>query len=117
MTARRDSRRLVPEFLATAGRARPTRNTLDRLTVLYATGETVPDGLEPPERRLVEIALEAVVLAEAAAHLRLPVSIVRVLVSDLMDRGHLKMRAPVPAALQHEPQLLERVLSGLRAVR
>ncbi|MCQ9179271.1 DUF742 domain-containing protein [Streptomyces sp. IBSBF 2953] len=116
MTARRDTRGLVPPFVATSGRARPTRNTLDRLTVLYATSETVPDGLEPPERRLVELALEqAVVLAEVAAHLRLPVSIVRVLVSDLVDGGHLKVRAPVPAVQQHDPQLLERVLSGLRA--
>lgn len=116
MTARRDSRRLVPPYLATAGRARPTRNTLDRLTVLYATGERVPDGLEPPARLLVELALgRAVALADAAAHLRLPVSIVRVLVSDLVDGGHLKTRAPIPAVDQHEPQLLERVLRGLRA--
>lgn len=116
MTARRDSRRLVPPYLATAGRSRPTRNTLDRLTVLYATGERVPDGLEPPERLLVELVLgRAVALAEAAAHLRLPVSIVRVLVSDLVDGGHLKAREPIPAVQQHDPQLLERVLSGLRA--
>ncbi|WP_331762273.1 DUF742 domain-containing protein (plasmid) [Streptomyces sp. NBC_01527] len=118
MTTRRDSRRLVPAYLATTGCAQPTRNTLDRLTVLSAASSRVPDGLIPAQRRLaVLIHGGALPLAEAAAYLHLPVSVVRVLVADLVDAGHLGARAPIPEAERPETQLLERVLSGLRSIR
>ncbi|MEN8649088.1 DUF742 domain-containing protein [Streptomyces sp. 21So2-11] len=118
MTARRGSRRLVPAFLATAGRTQPTRNTLDRLTVLSAATSQVPEGLEPAQRRLaVLVHGGALSLAEAAAYLGLPVSVVRVLVADVVDSGHLCARAPIPEAERPEPQLLERLLSGLRTLR
>ncbi|MEV0185941.1 DUF742 domain-containing protein [Streptomyces sp. NPDC050625] len=118
MTPRRDDRRLVPPYLATAGRTQPTRNTLDRLTLLTATTARVPDGLESAQLRLATLVHGgALSLAEAAAHLRLPVSVLRVLVADLVDAGHLGARAPIPAAEQLDHQFLERVLSGLRSIR
>ncbi|MCM2413312.1 DUF742 domain-containing protein [Streptomyces sp. RKAG290] len=118
MTASRHGRRLVPAYLATTGCAQPTRNTLDRLTVLSAAGSRVPEGLVPAQRRLaVLIHGGALPLAEAAAYLHLPVSVLRVLVADLVDAGHLVARAPIPEAQRPEPQLLERVLSGLRSIR
>jgi hypothetical protein len=49
----------------------------------------------------------------AAAHLRLPVSLVVVIASDLVDTGHLQIRS----APRHTPppaELLEKVLDGLR---
>ncbi|GAB2835219.1 DUF742 domain-containing protein [Streptomyces daliensis] len=114
----RDSRRLVPAYLATSGRARPSRNTLDRLTVLSGSAGTLPGGLRPEERRLLELLLPgALSLAETAAHLRLPVSVVRVLAADLVDAGHLQARAPIPDAELPERQILEKVLDGLRTLK
>ncbi|MGK5496732.1 DUF742 domain-containing protein [Streptomyces sp. URMC 125] len=118
MTPGRDSRRLVPPYLATTGRTRPTRNTLDRLTLLSMAVELVPEGLAPAHRRLAELVRGGPLsLAEAAAYLKLPVSVVRILVADLVDDGCLGARAPIPAAEQHDQEFLERVLSGLRAIR
>ncbi|MFD7921366.1 DUF742 domain-containing protein [Streptomyces sp. NPDC059740] len=118
MTPGRDSRRLVPTYLATAGRTHPTRNTLDRLTVLSATHPYPPDDAAPARRRLVQLLQGgALTLSEAAAHLGLPVSVVRIVVADLVDSGQVAARAPIPPAEKHDRQLLERVLSGLRAVR
>ncbi|WP_405719666.1 DUF742 domain-containing protein [Streptomyces sp. NBC_01537] len=118
MTAGRGGRRLVPSYLATGGRARPSRNTLDQLSVINAASGVVPEGLDPPQLRLLELlAGGALSLAEAAAYLRLPVSVTKVLVSDLVDAGHLIARAPIPAAQKHDRQILERLLSGLRAIR
>ncbi|MFE2937746.1 DUF742 domain-containing protein [Streptomyces sp. NPDC059255] len=118
MTRGRGPRRLVPSYLATGGRATPTRNTLDTLTVLSGASDQLPGGLEPPQRRLLALLTHgSLALAEAAAHLGLPVSVTKVLASDLVDTGLLYARAPIPAAPLHDRQLLERVLSGLRAIR
>lgn len=118
MSAHREGRRLVPAYMATGGRAQPSRNTLDRLTLLSAASSRLPDRLPPAERQLaVLVAGGALSLAEAAAYLSLPVSVVRVLVADLVDAGFLRARAPIPLAEQHDQKFLERVLDGLRAIR
>lgn len=154
----RDSRRLVPAYLATGGRARPSRNTLDRLTVLHRAADSAadsaagsdsvsaadsasaadsvsaasaagsvsaasaaegpPSNLRPEERRLLDLLRPgALSLAEAAAHLRLPVSVLKVLVADLVDSGHLRTRAPIPDAELPDRQILEKVLDGLRTLK
>lgn len=121
MTGPRGSRRLVPAYLATSGRANPSRNTLDRLSVLYNPGGPdgpVPSGLRPEERRLLELLRPgALSLAEAAAHLRLPVSVVKVLVADLVDTGRLQARPPAPEHRLPEREILEKVLDGLRTLK
>ncbi|POX39264.1 DUF742 domain-containing protein [Streptomyces sp. Ru73] len=118
MTPRQSNRRLVPAYLATGGRARPSRNTLDRLTVLYGATVTAPAGLRPEALRLLALLRPgALTLAETASHLRLPVSVVKVLVADLVDAGHLHARSPIPEAEQIDRQILERVLDGLRTLK
>ena len=126
MSDGRSSRRLVPAYLAASGRGRPGRDTLDRLSVLHnpagpdssGAGPDGPEGPRPEERRLLELLRPgALSLAEAAAHLRLPVSVVKVLVADLVDAGLLHARPPVPAHRLPERELLEKVLDGLRTLK
>ena len=57
----------------------------------------------------------ALSVAEVAAHLALPVGIVKVLLSDLVDSGHIVTRASVYEVDQSEDRLLREVLDGLRA--
>ena len=57
----------------------------------------------------------ALTLAEVAAYVRLPVSVVKVLVSELVDHGYLTVHASMLRSGRRDKQLLERVLSGLRA--
>ncbi|MGW1838752.1 DUF742 domain-containing protein [Streptomyces sp. BBFR2] len=118
MTPRQNGRRLVPAYLATGGRARPSRNTLDRLTLLHGVDAPPTSELRPEERRILELLRPgALSLAEVAAHLRLPVSVVKVLVADLVDAGRLHARVPIPEAEQFDRQILERVLDGLRSLK
>ena len=118
MTPPREHRRLVPAYLATAGRARPSRNTLDRLTVLHAPADPSAGGLRPEQRRLLKLLQPGPLsLAEAAAYLRLPLSVVKVMVADLVDGGRLSARAPVPDAELPDRQILEKVLDGLRTFK
>ena len=105
----------VRSYVLTSGRAHPSRNTLRPETLLLAADPPrLPPSADRKERELVRLCRGTLALAEVAAHLHLPVSLVTVLVSDLVDAGHLTIRS------NHQPHLLpgrdtlEKVLDGLR---
>ncbi|MDX3613335.1 DUF742 domain-containing protein [Streptomyces europaeiscabiei] len=113
---RRPEGRLVRSYVVTGGRAHPTRNTLDLVTLLVATTDLSLSGLTPETRRVMELCRPgALSLAEVAGRLLLPVSVTKVLVADLMDSGHIVTRAPIPAARPSDARILQEVLDGLRA--
>ncbi|WP_432193096.1 DUF742 domain-containing protein [Streptomyces sp. bgisy027] len=113
---RRPADRLVRSYVVTDGRAHPTRNTLDLVTLLIATGDLPLTGLNPEKRRLMELCRPgALSVAEVAGHLSLPVGVAKVLIADLMDSGHIVTRAPIPAARPTDARILQEVLDGLRA--
>jgi hypothetical protein len=112
---RREKRGLVRPYVVTEGRAYPTRNTFDLVTLVMAARDTV-SGLSPEKKRLMKLCRGgALSVAEVAGHLELPVSVVKVLLGDLVDSGHIITRPPVPQAELPEVQILQEVLDGLRA--
>ncbi|NLU68970.1 DUF742 domain-containing protein [Streptomyces sp. HNM0574] len=107
---------LVRPYVVTDGRAYPTRNTLDLVTLLVSVTDPAISGLSPEKRRLVDLCRPgALSVAEVAGHLSLPVSVVKVLAADLMDSGHIVTRAPIPSAQPTDARILQEVLDGLRA--
>lgn len=115
MTGPRRERALVRPHVVTGGRAHPSRNTFDVVTVVMATRENVA-GLSPEKRRLMELCRGgALSVAEVAAHLSLPISVTKVLLSDLVDSGHIVTHAAVPYTTRPDIKLLKDVLDGLRA--
>ncbi|WP_315987093.1 DUF742 domain-containing protein [Actinomadura sp. HBU206391] len=99
----------------TGGRAHPTRNIFDLVTLMIVVYDDARD-LSPEKRRVMELCRGgALSVAEIAAHLRLPVSVTKVLLSDLVDSGHITTRAGAPQAEAPDHQLLQEVLDGLRA--
>ncbi|WFB06989.1 DUF742 domain-containing protein [Streptomyces sp. LX-29] len=113
---RRQERGLVRPYVVTDGRAHPTRNTFDLVTLVMAHSDRPLGALSPEKRKLMELCLGgALSVAEIAGHLHLPVSVTKVLLGDLVDSGHLTTRSPIPSAQLPEAQLLQEVLDGLRA--
>ena len=57
-------------------------------------------------------------VAEIAAHLSLPIGVVRVLIGDLVSSGHLKVRTTLSdqSSIDERRELLGRTLRGLRAL-
>ncbi|WP_327191239.1 DUF742 domain-containing protein [Streptomyces xinghaiensis] len=106
-------------YVLTGGRARPSRNTvaLDTLLVASAREQDLPVSASRQERALVRMCGRLLSLAEASAHLGLPVSTVTVLASDLVDSGHLTARTGIPPAARTDRDLLQEVLDGLRRLR
>lgn len=55
-------------------------------------------------------------VAELAAGLDLPLGVIRVLVSDLLDAGLVRVSRPIPAAQLPDENILREVIDGLRAL-
>jgi hypothetical protein len=106
--------RPVPHYVITGGRAHPTRNTLRPETLLSVDPAALaPLSATPEQKALLQMCQRLLSLAEAAAHLHLPISVVRVLASTLVDSGLLTIRS----AARHVPPdraLMTKVLDGLR---
>ncbi|GAA2473983.1 DUF742 domain-containing protein [Streptomyces sp. NPDC059506] len=117
MSPRKRGKGLVRPYVVTEGRAHPTRNTFDLVTLVIASTDLPLTGLNPEKRRLMELCRGgALSVAEIAGHLALPVSVTKVLLADLVDSGHVTTRAPIPPAQRHDARILEELLDGLRSL-
>lgn len=104
----------VRRYVLTGGRAHPSRNTLRPETLLVARPEArLPATAGREQRELFEVCQGVLALAEAAAHLRQPVSVTVVLASDLIDSGHLSIRSASAQSLT-DTEILEKLLAGLK---
>ena len=106
--------RLVRPYTVSNGRTRPT-TALDLMSQVMSTGATPLDYLGPEHAQALDLCRAPVSVAEVAAHLKLPAAVTKVLLSDLVDSGHLTTRAGASAAQQSHVRLLQEVLDGLRA--
>ncbi|MET8685762.1 DUF742 domain-containing protein [Streptomyces sp. NPDC004732] len=68
----------------------------------------------PEMRAIVEICRRMRTVAEISALLKMPLGVVRVLLSDLADQGKIRVYGTGHGPGQPDRALLERVLSGLR---
>ncbi|MFJ8692215.1 DUF742 domain-containing protein [Streptomyces roseolilacinus] len=74
-----------------------------------------PGGrLMPEMRAIVQVCRRMRTVAEVSALLRMPLGVVRVLISDLADQGKLRVYGTGHGSGHPDRALLERVLSGLR---
>jgi hypothetical protein len=112
---RRDER-VVPVYAVTKGRTRSGRD-LPVESLVTAADMRRSAELHGEYRLIMDMATRPVSLVEIGALLRVPVGVARVLVSDLADAGYLVVHAPPPvsAAGSPTPDLLNRLLEGLRA--
>ncbi|MFF7264589.1 DUF742 domain-containing protein [Streptomyces sp. NPDC008159] len=114
---------LVRPYAMTGGRTAPgpsgVRFDLIALVSLHIGAPDV-DGdtsLGPEHRTLIELCrTETQSVAELAAGADLPVGVVRVLLGDLLELGHVTVSRPVPPAQLPDERILREVIAGLRAL-
>ncbi|MFC5751624.1 DUF742 domain-containing protein [Actinomadura rugatobispora] len=102
-------------YVLTGGRAAPSGSRVGVDTLLTATPaeSPLPATASPQQRALLRVCGGGVLsVAEAAAHLDLPISVVRILVGDLVAAGRLRTHAG--AFTDPGLELLKEVLDGLR---
>ncbi|NRQ32289.1 DUF742 domain-containing protein [Nonomuraea sp. NN258] len=110
---------VVRPYAVTRGRTRPTSASLDLLATVGLTGLPVPAKAElsTQHRRLLScVAGGSRPVAEVASELGLPVGVIRVLLSDLLDYGLVAVRPPVDRGATPTESLLREVINGLRAL-
>ena len=80
------------------------------------TNGSAATGVMPEMRAIVELCRRMRTVAEIAALLKMPLGVVRVLLSDLADQGKIRVYGTGTGHGTGRPDraLLERVLSGLR---
>lgn len=109
---------LVRPFAITRGRAGKHLQSLNMLTIVVAV-RTEADAatLDREYAEIVRLCQgRPLSLAELAAHLHLLLAAVKVLVGDLIDSGYLISRSQTPQASGPDPNILQAVLDGIRAL-
>jgi Protein of unknown function (DUF742) len=104
---------VVRPYAITGGRTRSQHAyPLEALVVTSLVGQQHGPSRSPEARAICELCTKSRSIAEVAAHLRVPVGVVRVLIGDLAEDGVVLVHEGSEEAPDN--QLLERVLSGLR---
>ena len=112
--------RVVPVYALTGGRTRSNAGAdmpVESLVTAAEAGVFAAD-LQLEYRATVELAATPVSIVEIGASLGVPVGVARVLVSDLVNAKYLVVHLPpVPTTTGGgpAPEILERLLDGLRA--
>ncbi|MBE1600225.1 MULTISPECIES: DUF742 domain-containing protein [Streptomyces] len=82
--------------------------------MLSSGGGSTHSKVMPEMRAIVELCRRMRTVAEISALLKMPLGVVRVLLSDLADQGKIRVYGTGHGPGQPDRALLERVLSGLR---
>ncbi len=109
---------VVRPYAVTHGRTAVARGDFDLITQVTAT-QTLGDadeGRQPEHTAILRLCQNPTSVAEIATQLDLPVGTVRVLLGDLLDRGLIRTRSPVPARNLPSDNVFKAVLDGLRAL-
>jgi hypothetical protein len=111
-----DAGPVVRPYALTGGRTRPVGGRLDLIAIISAVGEAQADaaGLGPEHLSLLRICRRPTSVADLAADLDLPAGVVRILLSDLLERSLISVHNPIPPARLPDRRILQEVVDGLR---
>ncbi|HJE59985.1 MAG TPA: DUF742 domain-containing protein [Nocardiopsis listeri] len=103
-------------YVITSGRSGGVDDTLDAVTLIVAESEPTP-GTQSEHAHILRLCTSPLSVVEVAAHLGLPLTVVRILLTDLIDTGRVTARHPIPAPSPAHPftspDVLEKVLVAL----
>jgi hypothetical protein len=110
-----DAGPVVRPYALIGGLARPSGERLDLIDMVRAVrrGAQDPPDLSPEQAELLHRCEMPTPIAELAAHLDLPVGVIRILVGDLRVRGLVTIHRAQPAAFS-DLKILQEVVDGLR---
>jgi hypothetical protein len=106
--------RVVRPYALVSGRTRPSGPDFDLVTIVTVARRIspAPSVLEPEHLEL--LCLCPATVADLSGQLKLPLAVIRVILSDLRDRGFVYLHRPVQPSRLTDITLLRRVADGLR---
>jgi hypothetical protein len=106
---------LVRPYALTRGRTRSTTYPLDMITLVIALPSVYGEGdMEPEYAKIVRLCRRPHSVAEISARLDLPLAVVKVLISDLIDQDYVIHRSAAPPTEIPDIHVLQAVLDGIR---
>ncbi len=108
---------LVRPYAMTRGRTRPNAPNLNLVTqVRVSRSPSDPSSLSPEHLQIIELCEVPLSVAEVAAYLNVPLVVVKVLISDLIERGDVLAGAMFQTTEINDTKLLQAVLDGIRRI-
>ncbi|GAA2307586.1 DUF742 domain-containing protein [Streptomyces hawaiiensis] len=108
--------RLVRPFALTGGRTRPSRADFTLISTVTAVDPQPATAVrcQPEHTRILRLCAEPLAVAELAARLDLPVSVVVIMLCDLLEAGRITVRPPrLVSRTSPDLDLLQKVRDGL----
>jgi hypothetical protein len=106
---------LVRPYAMTGGRTRSDTHGLDLITLVVAMHPATGIDVEPEYERIMSACQFPTSVVEIAAKVDLPLQVVKVLLSDLINQRLLVFRSPVtPRDEPPSQHVLQAVLDGIR---
>ncbi|HEY3691154.1 MAG TPA: DUF742 domain-containing protein [Pseudonocardiaceae bacterium] len=109
-----DAGPLVRPYAVARGRTRPTRHDLEMTTLVVAVSADRHVDVDREYAHIIKISRRPLSVAEVSATLNLPLAVVKVLLSDLIDWGLIIFRSPPRTSDVPRTELLQAVLDGIR---
>jgi hypothetical protein len=107
---------VVRPYALTGGRTRPRGESFDLLAVVGSAVDSRAVErmlLEPEHAQVLKLCRRPMPVADLASDLDLPLGVVRIMLSDLRERGLVTIGKPARTGLT-DPQLLKDVADALR---
>ena len=112
----RETGPVVRPYALTGGRTRPRGETVDLLAIVTSMVGGQPLDrvlLEPEHLRVLQLCRRPLPVADLASDLDLPLGVVRILLSDMRERGLISIGKPARTGLT-DPRILKDVADALR---
>lgn len=105
----------VRPYAMTSGRTKPS-TPLDLMSLVRATGRGIigPNQLGIEHSQALRLCQKPTSVAEVAALLHRPVTVTKVLLSDLIELGVVIAKFAPSESYSNDPAILEAVIDGLR---
>ncbi|MCE7009709.1 DUF742 domain-containing protein [Kibdelosporangium philippinense] len=106
---------LVRPYAMTRGRTRPANPDLNMITLVVAAKDVIDTvALDADYVSILELCHQPLSIAELAARMNVPIVVVKVLVSDLIEQREVIARNPTRDVRVPDMKLLQAVLDGVR---
>ncbi len=112
----RDAGPVVRPYALTGGRTRPRGESFDLLAVVGSAVDAKAIDrmlLEPEQAQVLRFCRKPTSVADLASELDLPLGVVRIMLSDMRERGLITIGKPVRTGMT-DPRVLKDVVDALR---
>ncbi|TDC52523.1 DUF742 domain-containing protein [Actinomadura sp. KC345] len=110
-----DAGPLIRPYTVNGGRTHPVVD-LDLLSLVLTVGQADANTADREHVQVLELCRQPISVAEVAAHMRLPVTVTKVLLADLVECGAMTTRVSSSPSSATNILLLEQLLDGLQRI-